>query len=277
MWDDLRRMARTWAYAIALVVAASVLVGTSVLIGVQLSRPQPRAALLPPTGVVWEGRTFLSKAALRTWLRSRGANYTQWARHHPAAVAALEHRAAPAGRERSPATPVGLRRGHLSFFSGVWLVGCLALGAGLVSRDDRPHRTRLSRRRRRQVVDWIERAQPDDPAPTDSEDTTQPTSEPAHTERAPEPTPAPVDLPDPMSPELVLISHVRADEIAALPELAPIPPPPGPPLGEEVEQPPVTPPKAKPVTPPKAKPVTPPKPKPRRKRPTPPDPPGGKT
>jgi hypothetical protein len=256
-------MARTWAYAIALVVAASVLVGTSVLIGVQLSRPQPRAALLPPTGVVWEDRTFLSKASLRSWLRGRGVDYTAWARHHPAAVAALEHRAAPAGRERSPATPVGLRRGHLSFFSGVWLAGCLALGAGLVSRNDRPHRTRLSRTRRRQVVDWIERAQPDEEAPTDAEDTAQPTSERAHSERAPEPEPEPtsVDLTDPMSPELVLISHLRADEIAALPELGPIPPPPDPQPQAEVEQSSVTPPKAKP----------------RRKRSPPPEAPGKKT
>jgi hypothetical protein len=267
MWDDLRGMARTWAYAIALVVAASALVATSVLIGVQLSRPQPRAALLPPTGVVWEDRTFLSKAALRSWLRGRGVDYIQWARHHPAAVAALEHRAAPAGRERSPATPVGLRRAHLSFFSGVWLVGCLALGARLVSRDDRPHRTRLSRTRRRQVVDWIERAHPEDGAPTDSEDTSQPTSAPAQSEPAPEPDPEPepppaqVDPPDPMSPELVLISHLRADEIATLPELAPIPPPPDPQLEEDVGQPPVTPPKAKP----------------RRKRSPPPGKPDGKT
>jgi hypothetical protein len=230
-------MARTWGYAIALVIATSVLVATSVLIGVQLSRPKPSASL-PPTGIVWEDRTFLSKAALRTWLRSRGADYTQWARHHPAAVAALEHRTAPINQQQSPATPIGLRRGHLSFFSGVWLVGCLALGAALISRDDRPHRSRLSRTRRRQVVDWIERAQPDS-----------------------EPAPTPVDLSAPMSPELVVISHLRAGEIAALPELAPIPPPPDPAAPEDIEQPPVATPKAKP----------------RRKRSTPPEAPPGKT
>jgi hypothetical protein len=246
MWDDLRRMARTWGYAIALVVATTVLVATSVLIGVQLSRPKPPASLAP-TGIVWEDRTFLSKAALRTWLRSRGGNYTQWAQHHPAAVAALEHRVAPV-KEQSPATPVGLRRGHLSFFSGVWLVGCLALGAALISRDDRPHRTRLSRTRRRQVVDWIERAHPDEPA--------HGTSEAADSELAL----TPVDLWEPMSPELVLISHLRDDEIAALPELPPIPPPPDPQALEDVEQPPATTPKAKP----------------RRKRSTPPDAPRGK-
>jgi hypothetical protein len=241
-------MARTWGYAIALVIATSVLVATSVLIGVQLSRPKPSVSVAP-TGIVWEDRTFLSKAALRTWLRSRGADYTQWARHHPAAVAALEHRTAPINQQQSPATPVGLRRGHLSFFSGVWLVGCLALGAALVSRDDRPHRSRLSRTRRRQVVDWIERAHPDEPARVGGEA--------ADSERGAKA----VDLSAPMAPELVVISDLRAGEIAALPELAPIPPPPDPPSPADVEQ----------------RPVATPKAKPRRKRSTPPEAPPGKT
>jgi hypothetical protein len=211
-------MARTWGYAIALVVVISTLVATSVLIGVELSRPKIPASVAP-TGVVWDDRTFLSKAALRRWLRSRGVDYPQWARHHAAAVAALEHLPAPLSQQ-SPVTPVGVRRSHLSFFSGLWLVACLALGTALLSRDERPHRTRLSRKRRRQVADWIERAHPQDTAQGSPNE---------HSSEA-------LDASEPVSPELVLVSHLRAAEIAALPAAAPVRPSPEPGARPDVEQ-----------------------------------------
>lgn len=37
----------------------------------------------PAKGVVWQGRTFVSRADLARWLRARGVSYGAWARRHP--------------------------------------------------------------------------------------------------------------------------------------------------------------------------------------------------
>jgi hypothetical protein len=37
----------------------------------------------PTRGIVWDGRTFVSKTDFGRWLRSRGSSYAVWARRHP--------------------------------------------------------------------------------------------------------------------------------------------------------------------------------------------------
>jgi hypothetical protein len=202
-------MARTWSYPLSVVVMLGVLVTTGVLIWVQVDHPILPASV-PPTAVVWGNRTFVATPALRSWLRSRGVEYKPWARRHKAAVAALEHRPLPPSNHPQPTgTPGGLRRRHLSSFSGLWLIGCLALGAALLSREDRPHPSRLIPKRRRQIADWIEHAHP--------KDSTHATTPATHGQQAPKR----VEASEPVSPELVLVSHLRAAEIAALPDPVP--------------------------------------------------------
>jgi hypothetical protein len=38
----------------------------------------------PAKGIVWQGRTFASRADFASWLRSRGVSYAAWARRHQA-------------------------------------------------------------------------------------------------------------------------------------------------------------------------------------------------
>jgi hypothetical protein len=43
----------------------------------------PLPANGPTRGIVWDGRTFVSKTDFGRWLRSRGSSYAIWARRHP--------------------------------------------------------------------------------------------------------------------------------------------------------------------------------------------------
>jgi hypothetical protein len=43
----------------------------------------PLPANGPTRGIVWDGRTFVSKTDFARWLRSRGSSYAIWARRHP--------------------------------------------------------------------------------------------------------------------------------------------------------------------------------------------------
>lgn len=130
-------MARRWGPAIAVTL---ILVGTLLYGLTSWSSVEPPAA--SPSAVVWNDRVFASSAELSQWLRSRGSTYRAWAEHHPAAQAILEHRPPPAGvsapREvAQPSTSPSRSRGHVSLFSGLWLLTCLALGAGLVLAEQR--------------------------------------------------------------------------------------------------------------------------------------------
>jgi hypothetical protein len=133
-------MARRWGPSIAVVLIS---VGVIVYgLGSWSGPEQPGSSLVPPpTAVVWNDRVFVSKAELTRWLRSRGTTYIQWAKRHARAQAILEHRPLPkaAGglRERAQPPPAGWRSRHVSLFSGLWLLTCLALGAALVLVEQR--------------------------------------------------------------------------------------------------------------------------------------------
>jgi hypothetical protein len=50
------------------------------------------AATVRARGLVWAGRTFLTRAALERWLLARGVTWQRFARAHPALAAALASR-----------------------------------------------------------------------------------------------------------------------------------------------------------------------------------------
>jgi hypothetical protein len=67
---------------------------------VDRSKPKPKAG-----GVSWGGRTFTTKQGLGSWLSSRGASYSTWAKRHPAAAKLLKGpvpKPKPAPRKPAP-------------------------------------------------------------------------------------------------------------------------------------------------------------------------------
>jgi hypothetical protein len=64
-----------------LVVPAVIVLGLAFAETQILSSPPSRAHA---TGIVWGGRTFVSRAQFSHWLRARHVRYRAWARRHPA-------------------------------------------------------------------------------------------------------------------------------------------------------------------------------------------------
>ena len=65
------------------------------LVGRTLSQAKPVAAASSAHSIAWGDRVFVDAAAMRHWLRSRGASYATWASFHPRDLAILEGRAWP--------------------------------------------------------------------------------------------------------------------------------------------------------------------------------------
>src|ERR671936_122429 len=59
----------------------------------------------PTRGIVWDGRTFVSKGDFGRWLRSHGSSYAVWARRHPV----------QAGIKPSPSRPTPQRLAARNF------------------------------------------------------------------------------------------------------------------------------------------------------------------
>jgi hypothetical protein len=68
-----------------LLVAALILPGAIVLAiaAFETRVVYPLPSNEPTRGIVWDGRTFVSKTDFARWLRSRGTSYALWARRHP--------------------------------------------------------------------------------------------------------------------------------------------------------------------------------------------------
>jgi hypothetical protein len=121
----------------------------------------PLPANGPTRGIVWDGRTFVSKTDFARWLRSRGSSYAIWARRHPVRaglkpnpssqrLAARNLQAKAKAKAESRAKAQGRAMGERSSGSnGVILAVALAIAAlllGIVLLKRRPRRS-LSRRK----------------------------------------------------------------------------------------------------------------------------------
>jgi hypothetical protein len=143
------------ALATAMIFAASRLVGDP-------KQPQPTQ---PATAVVWAGRVFVSRLDLADWLRSRGASYKEWLKHHPPLPPAPTQ--APTQTVEPPSAPAAASpSGGEGSGSGLWwLLAAVAGGLGalaLVYRRIRRRELRLPALPRL----TIERGLPDASAPT---------------------------------------------------------------------------------------------------------------
>jgi hypothetical protein len=102
----------------------------------------------PTRGIVWDGRTFVSKTDFARWLRSRGSSYVVWARRHPVqsgikptlSTPSPQQLAARNMKAKAKGGDVGKKR---SSNVGI-LLAALAVAAGLLAivllkRRPRPH------------------------------------------------------------------------------------------------------------------------------------------
>jgi hypothetical protein len=55
----------------------------------------------PAKGIVWHGRTFVSRADFARWLRSQGLSYATWARRHPSLAGVRAGHGERAGQDSS--------------------------------------------------------------------------------------------------------------------------------------------------------------------------------
>ena len=113
----------------------------------------PLPANGPTRGIVWDGRTFVSRTDFARWLRSRGSSYAAWARRHPVR-AGLKSKRSPQrlaarnvqakAKAESRAKAQGRAMGERSSGSnGVILAVALAIAAlllGIVLLKRRPRR-----------------------------------------------------------------------------------------------------------------------------------------
>jgi hypothetical protein len=111
-------------------------------------------------GIVWANRVFLTQDELSGWLRSRGSSYAEWAVNHPVEQALLEGRAPPESASASPALPAtaDTSRGHVSLFSGIWLLACVLMAAAMLLFERRgiePPPRRLPSQRLRDIDSWM--------------------------------------------------------------------------------------------------------------------------
>jgi hypothetical protein len=106
----------------------------------------PLPANGPTRGIVWDGRTFVTKTDFGRWLRSRGSSYAIWARRHPVQAgikptsSSPSHQQLAARNVKAKGQTVGKKR---SSNAGILLVGLAIVGGllaiVLVKRRPRPH------------------------------------------------------------------------------------------------------------------------------------------
>jgi hypothetical protein len=95
-----------------LFVGVAAVAATWLKVAQTLSDVVPQQPVTHPSAIVWSDRVFETPAALRVWLRSRGATYTAWSTQHGLAAATLEHVIRPvvtthvAETRRAVTTPV---------------------------------------------------------------------------------------------------------------------------------------------------------------------------
>lgn len=115
------RIALPAILAFAVMTVAEHLAGTS-----------PVRSAVRPTGVVWAGRTFATRADLARWLQAHGTSYEQWASAHPV-LAAAESAPKKEGALAAPAKGSQARGQDpthlfaLGVAGGVALILCLVL------------------------------------------------------------------------------------------------------------------------------------------------------
>jgi hypothetical protein len=105
---------------VAVLIFSAVLVLGIAALETRALSPQPSSG--PAHGVVWNGKTFASRADFARWLRSHGTSYRVWARRHPA----------EAGLKSGGQKHSGWGPGRLAGVAA--LLAALALGLVLVRR-----------------------------------------------------------------------------------------------------------------------------------------------
>jgi hypothetical protein len=80
----------------SLLVLAALAFSTGVWALVGQKHTHPGRTASSPSGlqaraIVWDNRVFSSRAALASWLASRGTTYQRWAKQHPTDAAIVEH------------------------------------------------------------------------------------------------------------------------------------------------------------------------------------------
>ena len=85
-----RLLPRSRGPILAFLLTPLVALGLAIVV-TRIVGPPPKLDHVPPAGLVWGDRVFVSSRPFSAWLKLHGSSYGAWRAQHPRAALRLEH------------------------------------------------------------------------------------------------------------------------------------------------------------------------------------------